>query len=174
MDASLRALLEESFANAAARGFPPFLGSVQSSTPFNSTPYVAHLRAVAEGRIMSNRAALLRELVVAVDELAVLGLEAVAALLGGSVLGSKPDPADLDCILFYRQREGVAAGAGEGLAAFQRRMKQRRLDLRLIPADGDPLILIKAVSFFTTLFAQSKNESPIGRGLVLLDCRPRH
>lgn len=169
MDSSFRALLEESFTEAARRGFPPFLGSVQSSTPVNSTPYVAHLRAAAEDGIMSNRQGLLRELVAAVEEMSELGFETVAALLGGSALGPKPNPRDLDSILFYRARE--ATPPIQALAAFQRRMQARRLDLRLIPVDGDPLILIKAVSFFTTLFAQSKDGTGPAGGLVLLDCR---
>ena len=172
MVAALWKVFRESFARAAKVDFPPFLGPIQSSTPLNSTPYVAHLSDAANGEIMPNRADLLQELVVAVEELRSLGLEAVAALLGGSAIGSKPDPADLDCVIFYRARDQeAAANPTLGLAGFQQRMKARRLDLRLVPADGDPLLLIKTVSFFTTLYTTSPRLDLV-RGLVLLDCRP--
>jgi hypothetical protein len=169
---SFWAAFEETFAKAAELDFPPFLGPVPSGTPLNSTPYVAHLDDVVEGGIMSNRRELLRQLVVAVEELAKRGVESVAVLLGGSAVGPKPYPADLDCVLFYRLDQASPATRAPNLAGFQRRMKARRLDLRLVPADGDPLLLIKAVSFFTTLYAMSEASEPV-RGLVLIDCRPR-
>lgn len=110
------------------------------------------------------------QLRVGLDQLRALGATPIAALLGGSAIGAKPDPSDLDCVVFYEQT-GDRQVKAEDLRRLQRDLKQRSVDARLIPMDGDPLILLKAASFFTTLYSKNEGSLQIVRGLVLLDCR---
>lgn len=163
-------ILQDSFREAALLDFPPFIDPERASTPLNSTPYVAHLDAMREGTILSKRAALTAQLVAAVDEMPALGIVAEAVLIGGSAIGPKPDPSDMDCVIFYRRSMPDVFHA-DALAEFQRTLKTRRLDARLIPSDGDLLVLMKTVSFFTTLYSKNAGQREIVRGLVLIDCR---
>lgn len=163
-------VLRTSFATAESLDFPMFVGPERESNPVNSTPYVAHLSDAREGRILVKRQAFLRELIAVLEELPATGVRPVAVLIGGSVIGPKPNPSDLDGVVFYELLTEESANV-EALRAFQRSTKARRLDLRLIPIDGDPLILLKAASFFTALYCKNRDEDRIVRGLVLLDCR---
>jgi len=163
-------ILKKSFLRAEELDFPTFVTPERQSTPLNATPYIGHLDDVRHGRILIKREELLATLIAAVDELREAGISPIAALLGGSAIGPKPLPSDLDCVLFYEMP--VEPAVAIDLALFQLRYKARRLDLRLIPADGDPLLLIKATSFFTTLYlTEGEDQCEIVRGLVLLDCR---
>ncbi|MGK6356622.1 DUF6932 family protein [Sphingomonas sp. DT-207] len=165
----VEAQLREWYLRAENLQFPMFVGPERESTPLNATPYVAHIRQVREGAILLKRSALLRQLIAAVDDLRASSVQPIAALLGGSAIGPKPDPSDLDCVIFYELPEQKDQARGFG--AFQRHFKSHGLDLRLIPADGDPVLFIKAVSFFSALYAKNAGDDRIVRGLVLLDCR---
>jgi hypothetical protein len=163
-------ILRESRDLAASRHFPPFVGPERESTPLNATPYIAHLCEAGEAGFLSNRAAFLAELRVGLEQLRQLSARPVAALLGGSAIGGKPDPSDLDCVVFYEQLPGERIQA-HALRGLQRALKQRRIDVRFVPMDGDPLILLKTVSFFSMLYSKNAGSAEIVRGLVLLDCR---
>ncbi len=132
---------------------------------------MAHISDVQEDGFLSNRAAFLAELSVGLDQLQSIGARPVAVLIGGSAIGPKPNPSDLDCVLFYEVIEGESPS--KHLSKLQKQLKSRGIDARLIPIDGDPLLLIKAVSFFTTLYSKNSGSLEIVRGLVLLDCRPQ-
>ena len=41
-----------------------------------------------------------------------------------------------------------------GLAELQKRAKAMGADLRFIPVDGNPLVLIKSISYFTRLYSE--------------------
>jgi hypothetical protein len=156
-------------AEAQSKGFPRFLTSVHASNPVNATPYIVPLWRLREADFMSNRRAFLDRLILVLDQLASRDVMPVAVLVGGSVLTAKPDPGDLDAIVFYRlEGNGVQAIATFGEAGAQ--WRRAGLDLRLIPADGSPLLLIKTVSFFTTLFGCRRDGSPEPGGLLLVDC----
>jgi hypothetical protein len=163
-------ILRESRDLAASRHFPPFVSAEKESTPLNATPYIAHLSEAGEAGFLSNRAAFIAELRVGLDRLRQLHARPVAALLGGSAIGAKPDPSDLDCVVFYEQAGIDAIRVGE-LLGLQRDLKRGRIDVRFVPMDGDPLILLKTVSFFSTLYSKHAGSAEIVRGLVLLDCR---
>jgi hypothetical protein len=165
---SLRDLMGACFQEAEARDFPPFLTAERQSTPVNATPYVVSLSDLVAGRALARRKRFVAELAATVEALKGLGAEGVAALLGGSAIGPKPEPGDLDCALFYRWVEGRPVAAA--LATLQAAAKARGLDLRLLPLDGDPLLLIKTVSFFSMLYSKNEGERTIIRGLVLVDC----
>jgi hypothetical protein len=166
------ALLQQ-YRNSAERlGFPPFLGEERDSTPLNASPYVAHVDDLREGRFLSTRGPFLREFTAALDAFGRFAVRPVAALLGGSAIGPKPDPGDLDCVVFYE-----AAGSGPpqvpALREFLARCKLRGVDMRALPIDGDPLLMLKSVAFFSMLFSKNAGDLTIVRGLVLVDCRDR-
>jgi hypothetical protein len=163
-------ILRESRDLAASRHFPPFVGVERESTPLNATPYIAHLSEAGEAGFLSNRAHFIAELRVGLDRLRQLHANPVAALLGGSAIGAKPDPSDLDCVVFYEQAGDDPLRAGE-LLGLQRDLKRVRIDVRFVPMDGDPLILLKTMSFFSMLYSKNAGSPEIVRGLVLLDCR---
>lgn len=163
-------ILRESRIRAASQHFPPFVGPEQESTPLNATPYIAHLSEAGTEGFLSNREGFIEQLRVGLARLAALSARPVAALLGGSALDAKPDPSDLDCVVFYEADEAHPP-SGSALLDLQRALKRRRLDIRFVPIDGDPLLLIKIVSYFTILYSKSRESLSIKRGLVLLDCR---
>lgn len=163
--ARMRPWLEQ----ASARGFPPWLGPIAAATPLNATPYVAALTSLRSGNVLAHRSRLVVALVAALDELRSRSVMPVAALIGGSVLDAAPEPGDLDCVIFYAMKAGDEAPVG-WLKEAQSAWRSRGLDARLIPADTDPLMLIKATSFFTSLYARTKTSDRLTRGLVLIDC----
>ncbi|MFD2430896.1 hypothetical protein ACFSUK_28260 [Sphingobium scionense] len=103
-----------------------------------------------------------------VEGLPDIAIRPVFALLGGSAIGPKIDPNDLDCVVFYEAIEGFNAGA---IPDFQKLSRLRRIDLRLIPWDTDPILAAKALSYFSTLYVKNRNELNIVRGLVIVDVR---
>lgn len=171
MDKAFGEIFRASREAAARLAFPPFVTPEPESTPLNATPYLAHLREIGIDGFLSNRAVFLAELRTGLERLQLLGVSPIAALLGGSAIGPAERPSDLDCAIFYRVAP-EATPRLEGLAPLQRDLRRQRLDVRFIPLDGDPLLLIKAVSFFTTLYSKHNSSLEIVRGLVLLDCRP--
>ena len=151
-------------------GFPPFVGPERESTPLNATPFVAHINEAGEGGFLSNRTPFIRQLRVALERLRASHAVPIAALLGGSAIGPKLAPSDLDCVVFYEEKKGQKLRPNH-IAKLQKEMKQCNLDVRFIPADGDPVLFIKTVSFFSTLYCKNAGDLSIVRGLVLLDCR---
>jgi hypothetical protein len=172
MAVDIQRILRESRDAAAAMYFPPFVGPERESTPLNSTPYLAHLDDLREGTFLSNRASFVAELIVALDQLGALGMVPVAVLLGGSAIGPKPDPSDLDCVVFYEQAPDQDVRISHA-NDFRHSAKMRGLDIRLVPMDGDPLLLLKTVSYFSMLYSKKEGSLQILRGLVLIDCRRR-
>jgi hypothetical protein len=150
--------------------FPPFTGPVHESTPLNASPYLAHIQDLRDGLFLSAREQLVSKFLEAMEQLPDYAVTPIAALFGGSALSSKLEPNDLDCVVFYVS-EASTNPRDEGLSAFLKRWKAAGLDMRAIPADGDPIILIKVVSFFTSLYSINLEDITSMRGLVLIDCR---
>jgi hypothetical protein len=163
-------VIESSRLKAERLFFPPFTGPVNESTPLNASPYLANLRDLRDGTFLSARRILVDKFIAAIEQLSDYAVTPIAALLGGSAIGPKPQPKDLDCIVFY-ESTGGAPLRSDGLQMFQKRWKLCGVDIRVIPADSDPILLIKTVSFFTTLYSESRGELMAARGLVLIDCR---
>jgi hypothetical protein len=166
------------FGEAERLGFPAFLTPIAESNPVNATPYLCRyedFRATAS--TWAGRKGLLAELERVRSAAEGCGVSIDAILIGGSFTDlSKPDPADVDCLLFYRRAAADNPVEAKRLAALRLRAKAAAVDLRFIPVDGDPLPLIKSVSYFTSLFSQDKPaETPTtarsANGLVLVDCR---
>jgi hypothetical protein len=77
------------------------------------------------------------------------GVEPVCALVGGSIMGEKEAPGDLDGLVVYRLPADGGLGAKPAEAI---RRKVPGLDLRFVPADADPYLLIKMSCFFHMLY----------------------
>lgn len=170
MGDDLGSVMRRSFKLAESQNFPHFVGPERASTPINSSPYMVALSDVRNGKVLKRRDRLMTIFLRCVDTLSARGIEPVAALLGGSAIGPKPNPSDLDCVLFYRaDRDSIRDFSW--MASFERASKSDGLDVRLVPLDGDPVLLIKIASFFSTLYVKNAGEDRIVRGLVLVDCR---
>jgi hypothetical protein len=163
-------ILHSSRVKAEVLHFPAFIGPVQQSNPLNASPYIAHIQDLRDGILLHNRKELVAKFVTAIGELRDYAVTPIAALVGGSVLGSKPQPKDLDCVIYYTSTKGPTS-RDDGLASFLKRWKAEGLDMRAIAADGDPLIFIKTVSFFTSLYSINPGNPASMRGLLLIDCR---
>jgi hypothetical protein len=82
-------------------------------------------------------------------ELRAAGVDPVCALVGGSIMGDKEAPGDLDGLIVYR----LAADrplTPEAVSLLRR--KESGLDLRFVPADAEPALLIKMSCFFHMLY----------------------
>lgn len=164
---------QEHFDAACLQGFPAFISPERSSTPFNSSPYVVsydRLRSV--GKSWSGRATLLEALDAAWNRAKRSGIIVDAILIGGSFTAlANPAPKDIDSVWMYRA-PGDTIDVAQ-LRELQASFKEMGVDARFIPIDGDPIVLLKAISFFSLLFSKREGSALIERGLFLVDCRER-
>lgn len=159
--------LKDHYRRAAGSGFPAFLGDVSDSNPINSTPYVVGLGDFLSEPLPMAKLALRDTLSAALAKLPGFGLQAEIVLIGGSFLRLDAEPRDLDCVVYY-SRSGEIAG---DLPAWQAEQKSRGLDLRLIPLEMDPVMVLKTALFFGALYGADRGEAQgVRRGLVLVDC----
>ena len=158
--------LKDHYRVAAGLGFPAFIGSINDSTPINATPYVVGLGDFLSEPLPVAKRALRDALSTALKQLPDIGLQAEIVLIGGSFLQLDSSPKDLDCVVFY-SRPGEIAG---DLAGWQARQHAHGLDLRLIPIEMDPVMVLKTALFFGTLYGVSRDGSKDVRGLLLVDC----
>jgi len=166
------------FDEAVRAGFPAFLTPVADSSPLNATPYLAHyaeFRAIARG--WSGRGLLLDAMESVRVRSGRHGVAVDAILIGGSFTErANSAPKDIDCVMLYRQTRAGRAADAKALAALRIEAKRRKVDVRFLPLDADPLALIKSLCYFTLLFSKDKHAADrtdvrIVRGLLLLDCR---
>lgn len=158
--------LKDHYRVAAGLGFPAFIGSIDDSTPINATPYVVGLEDFLSESLPAPKRALRDALSAALKQLPEIGLQAEIVLIGGSFLQLDATPRDLDCVVFY-SRPGEIAG---DLAGWQARQHAHGLDLRLIPIEMDPVMVLKTALFFGALYGIGRGESKALRGLLLVDC----
>jgi hypothetical protein len=97
----------------------------------------------------AHRQALVASFEARLGELKAAGIEPVCALVGGSIMGDKEAPGDLDALIVYRLDPDRPLGPA---AAELLRRKDRGLDLRFVPADAEPALLIKMSCFFHMLY----------------------
>lgn len=165
--AELDAVLFQYFFEAENRDFPPFLGPEWDSTPVNATPYLVAISKLQRGEVLKKRHSLINFFLEAITDMNALGVSARAAILGGSSIGPKKAPRDLDCVIFYVTETAPDA---ERVLRWQRDFKEKGLDVRLIPWDGDPILTLKAAMFFSTLYCKNAGSLEIVRGTILVDC----
>ncbi|MDQ8756908.1 hypothetical protein RCO27_11790 [Sphingosinicella sp. LHD-64] len=168
----------QTFDEAERQGFPAFVGPVRESSPVNATPYLIRYE---DFRTRAAHWPERNELAAALDRVKShaerLSLVIDAIVIGGSFTELlKPSPKDVDCLMLYRRPGLVEATPANALNELQRSAKEERVDVRFIPIDGDPLILIKCLCYFTVLLSKDKRakgnwDVRVIRGLMLLDCR---
>jgi hypothetical protein len=161
------------YVEALARGFPRFLGKISDSNPLNAAPYVcSYDDLLKDFRKFPGRENLLRQLSDVLGEVRDKGLSIESMLLGGSFIDVENEsPKDLDCVIFYRCTEKCALVDIRAIAEAQNEARRRGIDARFIPSDTDPILFVKAVSYFTVLYTASKPERKPALGPLLVDCR---
>lgn len=163
--ASLKSAFEYAFQEAARSGFPAYLRPVEESQPANSAPYVTRLSRLTEVFQDNERQRLIRALEELISSLSAAGNTAHSLLIGGSFLDLNAKPKDLDAL--------VLCEAGSSLKAALELVEIARpsgLDLRLYPIDGNPIVVVKMVSFFTLLYTSSRADHKRRNGIILVDC----
>lgn len=170
---ALLATTEACFDDALAAGLPAFQMHPRASTPMNATPYMMrYARFRSTARDWPGRSPFLDELDEVLAVARELAISVDMILLGGSFTElEKPVIGDVDCLLFYRQATPATDFDAKALGYLQRNAKERGVDCRFVPLDGDPLVLIKLTSYFTILYSKHKDRHEIVRSLLLLDCR---
>lgn len=158
--------LESHFAEAKRQGFPAFIAGIDASNPLNSTPYVVSLSAFVAQDWGRARRGMVESLAAAVTHLTDAGLGVEALLIGGSFLDPRKKPRDLDCVIFYSRQ----ADLDINLLTWQAGQHSRGLDVRLLPIDIDPVMVLKMAVYFGVLYTRGRDDSPQMRGLVLVDC----
>lgn len=99
-----------------------------------------------------------------IDHLPSCGAVPQFALVGGSFVGRRDHPADLDCIIGYR-----AASDGSPMADSRSWRLFAEIDVRFVPMDIDPLVTIKAFCFFHTLYLSL--DKGLGQGSYMIRWR---
>lgn len=160
------------FIQAASLSFPVFYPNERGSTPLNSTPYVVRLHDFER---ISGTWPGRRDLVAHVSEVIsraeMLGVAVDFLLIGGSFTDmTNAAPRDMDAAWLYRVKDASTFDTAS-LRVLQAECKALRLDSRFIPADGDPLVLLKSVVFFSVLYSKKEGDARLTRGLLLVDCR---
>lgn len=131
-----------------------------------SSPHAMTLRDFTNRHATSpHRITLLHALDSQLAALRAVGLVPLCLLVGGSFLRDGDIPGDLDALLVYRfvKMDGVETAptipsAGTGL------------DLRYVPADAEPELLIKMSCFFHTLY-QSRDRTDGAQPSLIVSIR---
>lgn len=151
---------------------PAFPKGIEHSNPIDSAPYVIDWATfdAAYGRSGSRRertSALSSACMALYDR----GVELEYILVGGSHIDSMCQvPHDLDCVLFYRLSPGAALPPNF-LIELQLDLKQLSVDVRLVPADGPPILLAKMLGYFTLLYSRDR-QSDAPKHMVLIEPPP--
>ena len=158
--------LKAHYLEAVEQGFPAFIRSIKESNPINATPYVVGLSEFLRSDLPPAKAGLLGNLGAALEMLPEIGLRAEIMLIGGSFLMRDASPRDLDCVLYYSRETEPKAD----LARWQADRRASGLDIRLVPIEMDPVMVLKMTLFFGVLYTFGREEQPQMRGLLLVDC----
>lgn len=168
MDASLDEIfpqVRKAYVRAVSEDFPAFLDSIDLSTPLNASPYLVGLTEFVTRQRDPGRDQLVARLQDALNNLRDMGANPQALLIGGSFLDSTQTPHDLDCVVYYESETRPS-----GLARWQLKQHDRGLDLRLVPIDSDPILVLKMTLFFGALYGRGRGALPALRGTLLVDC----
>jgi len=178
MTASLAAPLRDTWdahLNLAwANGLPLINGAVTDSNPFNGSPYVTSLSGfLTRMEALPGRSFLRQPLTSMLHALADAGYTVDFFLAGGSFLDmDNTTPKDFDALCMYKLRQGEQ-GHPNALVDARKSCLDQRLDLRFVAIDGEPLLYLKTLSYFSILYAQQKPSAsrPHRPGMVLIDAR---
>jgi len=160
------------FELAASRGFPLFLDGEKASNAINATPYATSYDAFASALSGWDGRAALLQAIEAVRREADRHARVIGMLVGGSFLDQgRRTPRDVDLLMFYQSHPPAHAGCAARLNELRLSARSMDVDVRFIAIDHDPLMLVKIVSYFTTLYNRRKGADVQVRGLALVDCR---
>lgn len=172
-------LLETKFSryyeNGLSHGLPPLLQPELLSTPFNSTPYVVSIQQLHKDfGFNSRRRQLLSAMEGGLESFEHNGLYVPFVLIGGSFTQlSCLLPSDLDAVFLYRQVTGHDVSI-DGLSALRQSLLSKRIDARMIPLDGDQLILLKSFGYFCLLLSKKERGSlELAKSLLILNRREK-
>ena len=160
---------EESFDAAVRSGLPRFLGKVSESPPEKASPYMTDELGFRQA---FDKTPMRRQLLDALDQ-ALSDIRCIVdvscCLVGGSFVDPhRPDPRDIDMVVFYRALDSSNYDPARALLHLSRKFKLRSIDARFVPCDAEPWILVKMASFFTSLYHSARDQSDHLRGVVLL------
>jgi hypothetical protein len=165
---NLSEFLSARFEIACELGFPAFPDGVVESTPLNSAPYVISMAQLEMLAADDVRREMVGKIGSMIRELSESGVEARILLIGGSFLEQAKQPKDMDCALFY---VAGADGFDMNLERYRHECHRSGLDVRFLPLDIDPILVLKTAIFFGLLYSRSKkHESTDARGCLLVRC----
>lgn len=160
---------QEGNARAARANYPLLAAPFRSETPLNSAPYVMSIdgfrRTFAYNR---HRRLIVEDWEAALAKLGELGIVWQVILIGGSFIRAGDSPSDLDGLVVYTADPMRPEGVDAGLAAYARTTRQSRVDFKFCPADVHPALLIKRLSFFTSLFGYDRSSGAIVHGTIMV------
>jgi hypothetical protein len=162
--------LDADFQRAVDAGLPRFSLPIAESSPGNASPWMvdnaAFQRAFGGNALRRGRLSALQQ---AFGDLAQV-VDVQCCLVGGSFVDvANAAPNDLDIVVFYRARTEVRFEPGRALQRLTRKFLLDHIDMRFVPCDAEPWLLVKLTSYFTMLY-QSRRPGTDDRnhGLVLL------
>ena len=160
---------EIDFQRVVDLGTPKYLAPISETTPQNSSPWIVDLECFQRtfgGNPL--RKARLAAFSMALSDLSKI-VEIQCCLVGGSFLNiANPAPNDLDVVMFYRALQGARPEPGRALQRLTRKFHVSNIDMRCVPCDVEPWLLIKLTSYFTMLYQSSRQEGAPPLGQVLL------
>jgi len=157
---------------APQKAFPVFSTRERLSGPGNSSPHVRtrpQLVTAFQGDAV--RLGLLDELDRLISNVEKAGAVVPLVMIGGGFvrrIGTTSPPKDLDGVAFYRINPDMPA-ALDAILNLSREGRARKLDLRVCPLDGNPIVMIKTIAFCTTLYSKQAGSMLIENGLILYD-----
>ena len=166
---SVRAIMDQAIDHARPRSFAAFPKGVEQSNPLNGAPYIFSWEAfVSEFSFDEVRKARTSILAQACAKLADAGLRVEFIMIGGGHIAREAArPKDLDCVIFYSVEQPDTADLAM-IPDLQKALLARRVDARLVPFDGAPVLAAKMVGFFTLLYSSTKGADD-RKGMVLVE-----
>lgn len=138
----------------------------KAPTLLESAPYVLDRVSFRDRYGLSERRqAMITELFEHVQAMEAAGALVATILVGGSFIDLDREPRDLDCLALYSI---VGTAGSEQLESLLAVGKQGAIDVRHLPADSDPILLLKAVLFFSELYCRRDPNGSHRRSLLLI------
>lgn len=165
---SIRHYLGAAYAMARSSGFAFFPQGERRSTPLNAYPFHLRLNDLDRDWSFSSRrrqlSANVRVLLTWLEE---TNAAPFAMLVGGSFADrSVASPSDLDAVLYYM----YAPISVVHLEELQAKSKvELDIDVRMIPVDGDPLLVIRTAAYFGILYSKIEGSMTIVRPPLYVD-----
>ncbi|MDT7854949.1 DUF6932 family protein, partial [Xanthomonas hortorum] len=169
LDASADAT-DTGFQRIVDAGLPQYTLPITETTPGNASPWLTDSsgfqRAFGGSALRQVRLEVLRT---AFDNLKQV-VDVQCCLVGGSFVDvSNAAPNDLDIVVFYRARGDVGFEPGRALQRLTRKFLLKHIDMRFVPCDAEPWLLVKLTSYFTMLYLSRRPGTEDRRhGVVLL------